>query len=200
MKEGSNEQPAPLRRRGDALLQAIYAAALAEVAEVGFGRLTMEGIAERAHTGKMSLYRRWDSLQELVLDALNSALEESTSEVPDTGNLREDLIELLKGVRRIMSSPLGPALIAITGKGQHHPDLVGAIREKVIEPHSQILQILERGIARGEVSREMITPQAYRVGKEMVIIYHFMHGTAPDDAEIAAIVDRVVLPALGVRC
>src|SRR5581483_11199032 len=132
MKEGSNEQLAPLRRRGDALLQAIYAAALTEVAEVGFGRLTMEGIAERAHTGKMSLYRRWDSLQDLVLDALNSALEESTSGVPDTGNLREDLIELLKGVRRIMSGPLGPALIAITGKGQHHPDLVGAIREKVI--------------------------------------------------------------------
>jgi AcrR family transcriptional regulator len=199
MKEGSNEQPAPLRRRGDVLLQAIYAAVLAEVAEVGFGRLTMEGIAERAHTGKMSLYRRWDSLQDLVLDALNSALEESRSEVPDTGNLREDLIELLKGVRRIMSGPVGPALIAITGKGQHHPDLLAAIREKVIAPHSQILQILERGVARGEINREMISPQAYRVGKEMVIIHHFMHGVPPDDAEIAAIVDRVVLPALGVR-
>ena len=51
-------EPARSRRRGDDLIRAIHAAALAEVADVGFAGLTMEGIARRAETAKTSLYRR----------------------------------------------------------------------------------------------------------------------------------------------
>jgi AcrR family transcriptional regulator len=187
------------RRRGDALLQAIYAAVLAELADVGFGRLTMEGIALRARTGKMPLYRRWDSLQELVLDALTNALEESTTPTPDTGNLREDLIEVLKGLREIMNGPIGTTMSAIIGERLRHPDLIAAIRSKVFEPHSQFLQVLERSAARGEIHREVITPQVCQAGRAIMIVHHLLQGSAPDDAEIVAIIDRVVLPALDVR-
>ena len=62
------------RRRGDKLEHALYAAALAELADVGYGRLTMEGIAARARTGKAALYRRWPTKHALVLDALCHAL------------------------------------------------------------------------------------------------------------------------------
>ena len=56
------------RRRGEALERALYEATLAELSDVGYGGLTMEGIAARAHTGKAALYRRWGSKQELVHD------------------------------------------------------------------------------------------------------------------------------------
>jgi len=194
-----DEQQMPVRRRGDALLQAIYDATLTELAEVGFGRLTMEGISERARTGKMSLYRRWASLQELVLDALTHALLQSTTMTPDTGNLREDLIADLKNTREIMKSPVGPAMLAIIGERGRHPNLVLAIRDRVLEPSSQILQILERSVARGEIHQEVITAQVCQAGRAIMIVHHLMHGVPPDDAELAATVDRVVLPALGVR-
>src|SRR5216683_1020718 len=116
MKRVMHEPLVPTRRRGDALVQAIYAAVLAELATVGFGHLTMEGIALRARTGKMSLYRRWASLQELVLDALTNALEERATPLPDTGNLREDLIEVHKGIREIMNGPVGATMSAIVGE------------------------------------------------------------------------------------
>src|ERR1700730_8016991 len=58
------------RRRGEVLERALYEATLAEMAEVGYGRLTMEGIAARAHTGKAALYRRWASKHDLVHAAL----------------------------------------------------------------------------------------------------------------------------------
>lgn len=62
------------RRRGEVLERALYEATLAELTEVGYGGLTMEGIAARAHTGKAALYRRWDTKCELVHAALVFAL------------------------------------------------------------------------------------------------------------------------------
>ena len=56
------------------LERALYEATLAELAEVGYGGLTMEGIAARAQTGKAALYRRWDTKCELVQAALVFAL------------------------------------------------------------------------------------------------------------------------------
>lgn len=199
MKGEIDEQLAAGRRRGDALVQAIYAAALDELADAGFGRLTMEGIAERAHTGKMSLYRRWSSPQELVLDAMNNALIQSKTNTPDTGNLREDLITLLKNITVVMTGPMGLAMNVIIGERRRHPDLVAAVRSKVIEPHFQILQILERSVARGEIDADLITPEVCHAGPSMVIVRNLIQGSPPDDAELAAIVDRVVLPALGMR-
>ena len=62
------------RRRGEVLERALYEATLAELSQVGYGRLTMEGIAARAHTGKAALYRRWASKHDLVHAALVFAL------------------------------------------------------------------------------------------------------------------------------
>ena len=62
------------RRRGKQLEDALYDAALAELAAVGYGGLTMEGIAARARTGKAALYRRWSSKHDLVQAALLYAL------------------------------------------------------------------------------------------------------------------------------
>ncbi|QBD76540.1 TetR/AcrR family transcriptional regulator [Ktedonosporobacter rubrisoli] len=199
MKRAKHEQPSSRRRRGDALIQAIYAAVLGELADAGFGHLTMDRIALRARTGKMPLYRRWASVQELVLDALTNALEENTTHTPDTGNLREDLIEVHKNIRELMNSPVGTTMRAIIGDRLHHPDLIAAIRTKIFEPHSQILQVLERSTERGEIRREVITPQVCQAGRAMMIMQQLLQGSSPDDTEIVAIVDRILLPALGVH-
>ena len=62
------------RRRGKQLEDALYDATLAELAAVGYGGLTMEGIAAQARTGKAALYRRWSSKHDLVQAALLYAL------------------------------------------------------------------------------------------------------------------------------
>ncbi|MEU4744544.1 helix-turn-helix domain-containing protein, partial [Actinosynnema sp. NPDC023658] len=63
MTEDHRKQP---RRRGEELNAAIYRATLEELAEVGYAKLTMERVAERARTGKAALYRRWSSRMELA--------------------------------------------------------------------------------------------------------------------------------------
>src|SRR5258707_13730922 len=62
------------RRRGEVLERALYEATFAELAAVGYGGLTMEGIAARARTGKAALYRRWASQHDLGQAALPHAV------------------------------------------------------------------------------------------------------------------------------
>jgi AcrR family transcriptional regulator len=83
------------RRRGAELEDALLTAAWDELAEVGFAKLTMESVAERARTGIAVLYRRWSNKSDLVLAAIRHYSQTHTLEVPDTGNLRDDLFILL---------------------------------------------------------------------------------------------------------
>ena len=83
------------RRRGEELESALLAAAWDELAEIGFAKLTMESVAERARTGIAVLYRRWSNKSDLVLAAIRHFSKTHTLAVPDTGSLHEDLIALL---------------------------------------------------------------------------------------------------------
>ncbi len=83
------------RRRGAALEDALLAAAWDELKEVGFAKLTMESVANRAKTGVAVLYRRWSNKSDLVLAAIRHYSQTHMFAVPDTGNLRDDLVALL---------------------------------------------------------------------------------------------------------
>jgi AcrR family transcriptional regulator len=73
---------------------AILAATRELICEVGYDRLTVEAVALRAHAGKATLYRRWPSKAALVLDAMRER-HDDVAALPDTGELRSDLIEAL---------------------------------------------------------------------------------------------------------
>src|SRR3954453_15724679 len=89
------------RRRGDALNAAILAATLAELTEVGYAELTMKGIARRARASKGSLYRRWPSRAELVVDAMHHG-ESPLVGRPNSGSLRTDALGLLQKMAGIL--------------------------------------------------------------------------------------------------
>lgn len=65
---GSRPCGQPIRRRGTKLTHAIYLATLNELAETSFEELSFDRIAIRAGAGKASLYRRWSSPKELLLE------------------------------------------------------------------------------------------------------------------------------------
>src|ERR1700761_9634198 len=82
------------RRRGKQLEDALYDATLAELAAVGYGGLTMEGIAARARTGKAALYRRWTCKHDLVQAALLYALPPLPEPRADR-SVRDNLLAVL---------------------------------------------------------------------------------------------------------
>src|SRR5262249_19804220 len=98
MATATQTAPQCSRRRGEVLERALYEATLAELSEVGYGGLTMEGIAARAQTGKAALYRRWTSKHDLVHAALVFALP-SVAEPRSGRSARDSLLTIFTSHR-----------------------------------------------------------------------------------------------------
>ncbi|MEV6286107.1 TetR/AcrR family transcriptional regulator [Kribbella sp. NPDC051770] len=81
-------------RRSDRARTAILTAAAEAVAELGYAKTSIEGIAGRAGVGKQTIYRWWPSKGAVVLDAL--VAEQVDLEWPDSGDLEADLRLVLR--------------------------------------------------------------------------------------------------------
>src|SRR3954453_8098435 len=104
-------------------------ALVGELAEHGLTGTTMEGVARRAGVNKTTLYRRWGSKEELVLDALLE-LGERRVPIPDTGSLRDDLLKVAREIVASVSTPEADAVVRAAA-ADPGPDskLVAAVRE-----------------------------------------------------------------------
>ncbi|MEO3745390.1 TetR/AcrR family transcriptional regulator [Plantactinospora sp. B5E13] len=199
-EEGPGTTAGRGRRRGEELIRAIHAAVLTEVAEVGIGGLTMEGIAKRAATAKTSLYRRWSSPRELLLDALHDAHPQETP-TPGADDLRGDLIRALEQLVTWLITPAANAVAMIMVERHRHPDLVDALYTRVFDARGGTFTrtVLLHYAARGDLDPTLVTPVVTDIGEALVLKHATDHGQLPDRRLIAAIVDQAILPAVGVR-
>jgi AcrR family transcriptional regulator len=129
----------------------VMEATLAELAEVGFGSLSLEGVAKRAGVHKTTIYRRWGSRENLVLDALLERGRE-TVPIPDTGSLREDLLTYGREIAHSLkgSDEVVATVRTIASVGDGSP-LADASRRFWKERFELAGEMVERAITRGEV-------------------------------------------------
>ena len=142
------------RRRGPSSLvrTAAIDATLAELAEGGYSALSLEKVARRAGVHKTTLYRRWGTREELVLEAMLERADEQIS-VPDTGSLRDDLLELARTSAANAASPEVSAMArAVAAESPHDSRLAAANRRFWAERLTLDCVIVERAIERGEVA------------------------------------------------
>jgi AcrR family transcriptional regulator len=185
------------RRRGTVLEQAIFRAALDELVASGYARLSMEAVAAGAQTGKAAIYRRWSSKEELVLETLRATLPQP-GPAPDTGSLREDLLELVSRTRATMLSLPGCAGRAIMSELDHEraEPFIGLMHQRVIAPSKELMrEVLSRGVARGEVRAEAVNPMVIDVIPAMMM-YRAKTQGPPSETEAAELVDQVLLPTV----
>ncbi|MFC4014764.1 TetR/AcrR family transcriptional regulator [Nonomuraea purpurea] len=193
-----DDQGPRTRRRGAELINAIHDAVLEEVAEVGVGRLTMDGIGRRAATPRTTLYRRWSDPIEVLLDALlhTHPMEEPT---PGADDLRGDLIRSLRLMVEWAVSPAGRAVAVILTDPQVAPQMSQALAERVFAKRGGTFTstVLRHYAERGRFPLERLTPVVADIGEALVTKRLIDTGTPPTDAELEAIVDQAILPALG---
>ena len=177
---------APTRRRGETLEQAIYQAVLDQLEAIGYARLTMEGVAACARTGKAALYRRWPRKEDLVVDALDHAMP-SLAELPDTGSLRDDLLVLLRRTAAIANSATGCALRCLLAEVDREHPFARLLHERVFEPRKHTFEaVLER--AAGQLVAD--------AGPALVMQRFLAEGPPVPDDFVVAVLDEVVLPLL----
>jgi AcrR family transcriptional regulator len=100
-----------VRRRGPRKTAGIFAATLQLLREHGYDGLTIESVAARAGVNKTTIYRWWPSKGALLAAALVDS-ELLTSDIPDTGTLRGDLIALAESVAELLTGSRTGALVA----------------------------------------------------------------------------------------
>lgn len=187
------------RRRGAELETALCEAAWDELVANGFAKLTMESVASRASTGVAVLYRRWANKEELVLAALEHYRATHTVELPDTGSLREDLIEALTGM-----SASGSTFFAIANATMFG-GLISAggltpmqIRDRTLgeQGPARVRTIYQRAHDRGELDLERV-PQAVLAMPFDLVRHDLLMDLEPlPPARIRSIVDELFLPLI----
>ena len=182
------------RRRGEILNAAIYQAVFDELAEVGYARLTMERVAERAGASKASLYRRWPSRMELAIEAVQYLAPDPTS-APDTGSLRGDLLAWMRQTGDLLTGPAGEALRGMLGDALSDPSRTLELRRRSRGTgHRTMQEITGRAVERGEIEAVAVTDRRLDVAESM-LRHQFLvaGGPIPDDV-IVEIVDEVLVP------
>ncbi len=154
---------------GAAVLQsdvtdAIRRAFFTELAECGYGRLSIEGVARRAGVGKPAIYRRWHSKQDMAV-ALISEVAWAYLDMPDTGSLRGDVIAFLRAEFAALTDRLAKAIIPdVLSEANRNEDFAATLLRTVRDPRrARAAAIIRRAIERGEVADTLNTDLALDV-------------------------------------
>ena len=191
--EGSRG-PRPSGPRAEAREQAILDAALELVMEVGYDRLSMDALAERAHAGKATIYRRWSGKAEVVVEAIRRRKSGGDS-VADTGSLRGDLLQALGHM--CVSLDGDESLVAgVMSAMRSDPELSALMRATVMEAENPVDTVVARAVARGELPSGTTAELVNEVAPSVVLQRLVFRGEPLDEAFTAHLVDDIVLPLL----
>jgi len=180
----------------------IMQAALDVLAEAGYDGMTIDMVAARARAGKATLYRRWSSKAELVIDAVGcmKRADLDIDHLPDTGSLRGDLVAMIKPHAIEDSERKLQIMAGLMSMLSRDPELAEAVNSAIVEPRAAANRILfRRAVERGEIPAEcdidtlsLVTPSmvAYRV-----LVLH----KSVDREFLLSLIDGVLLPAVGIR-
>jgi AcrR family transcriptional regulator len=181
----------------DADLDAVILdATVSLVAEVGYERLTMDAVAARAKVSKATIYRRWDSKASLFVEAMRCRTFEDL-ELPDTGDLRADLLAGLQCFRETGNGPDGGLFRGVLVAMRDDPELSRLVRERMVVPKHNLARAWLQGyVDQGLLPADADVDLFHEVGIAMVATRLVFTGEPVDDAFLSRVVDDVLLPLL----
>jgi AcrR family transcriptional regulator len=172
--------------------RAIVAATLRLLAERGVRDLRMDDVADRAHVGKATIYRRYRSKNALISAAVATLVSEI--EVPDTGSTRADLLSLMSQAVELYSGSLAPRLMpSLVEEAQRNPELARTVRgEFLARRRAALSTVLNRGVRRGDLRRGLDVELALDV-LGGAIFYRLLITGGPIDQRLAEGVVELIL-------
>ncbi|NEK87039.1 TetR/AcrR family transcriptional regulator [Blastococcus saxobsidens] len=172
----------------------IRAAILQLLADVGYGALTMDAVAAEAGVGKATIYRRWRTKQDLVVDTI-SDLNAAEANNPDTGSLEGDLREMLHALVGVVNGPTGAATLSLLSTVPRHPALAEAFRNGPLSVWQQSFgTIWEHAEARGEIGPGFRTSVAAETISALLVQRWLLTGRPVDEAYADQVLDTVIMP------
>src|ERR1700761_9287244 len=183
------------RRRGSALEEAILDAAWDVLETDGWNGFTFAGVAERVHSSKPVLYRRWRTREELLRATLRRRGEITPAEAPDTGSLRGDVIAKLTEINQLRSSMAAVMSMMLSAQFQELGMSPAQLRRELIGDRESMMDVVvARAMDRGELGPK--TPPARVLSLPLDLLRHelLMNLEPVAPATIVSIVDDAFLP------
>ncbi|MFI9582337.1 TetR/AcrR family transcriptional regulator [Streptomyces sp. NPDC052236] len=162
---------------------AILEATRTALVDLGWSKLTMGDVATRAGVAKTTLYRRWASKNELVVDAVAVLFDEL--ELPDRGSLQADVEAVVLQFAALLERPEAKtALMAVVAESTRDDALRSRIRSAIVDRQKRlVLQGRARAQARGELPYEK-EPEA--AARNADLIFDVIAGTVVHRALVSA--------------
>ncbi|MFF1573644.1 TetR/AcrR family transcriptional regulator [Leifsonia sp. NPDC058292] len=180
----------------------ILQAAIDVLAETGYDGMTIDMVAARAKAGKATVYRRWASKADLVIDAVAcmKKADVDPDALPNTGTLRGDLVAMIKphriedGERKLQ---IMAGLMSMLAK---EPGLAEAVNAAIVEPRASVNRLfMKRAIERGEITADCDIDTLAQITPSMVAYRVLVLRKPVDRAFLISLIDGVLLPAVGLR-
>jgi len=147
-------------------------ATVAELIDHGYAGLTVDGVAARAGVNKTTLYRRWGGRESLIVDAVET-FAAAQAQVPDSGDIEEDLRLWARSILATLTGPVSGALVRAVFGGAGDSPQVQELRHRFwLTRSSLVMPMVTRAIERGqlpagtaadEVIRHVGAPLYYRL-------------------------------------
>ena len=142
------------RPRDSAADERILAATYRLILDNRLADVTMDGVASAAGVGKPTIYRRWASKEELVIEAL--AVHAPGLEVTFSGDLHADLVTLVRSLLQAPDVSAAHLLPRIVDEATGNPQVAKALWERVLRPrHDEIERVLAQAVADGQVRADI---------------------------------------------
>lgn len=165
------------------------------MSEGGYAALTMEGVASRAGVGKPTVYRRWSTRAQLVFELFTRPTVPDP--VPDTGSLREDLVELGSWLAATLGATDRSICGDRVGEMIDSASFSARVLERRIEPDLAVIAaIWDRAVDRGEVrdpeqGRELLDDLTGALLYRLLVLHEDLGRD-----EVERLVDRMLLGVL----
>lgn len=150
--EPEQELRRPGRPRSAQAHKAILDATLELLAQEGVQGLSIEAVAARAGVGKTTIYRRWTSKDDLIIDAIHTV--QIDFPITDSGNLRQDLVTLFKKAYHLITTQplMGQLVLKLIGEYPANPEIFQVFLSRLLIPRFHIfIQRVREAQAQGEI-------------------------------------------------
>ena len=176
--------------------EAIIEASIDLLVRDGYDRLSMEGVAGAAGVGKATVYRRWGSKADLVIDAM--ATLKPPIDFIDTGSLDGDIELMIVASCSPHSQRLLQVMVSICSALPREPELLEAFKTRFTEPRiARITEMLIRAQRRGELGPDLDVAMAASLVPSLMLQRALMTGQPAGRVYVEQVVCSVLLPVLG---
>lgn len=160
---GLEAHPCAGRPRDERASKAIAEAALRQLSDLGYARMSMDSVAAEAGVGRATVYRRYRDKADLVTSAVASRIDSSPT---PSGDPVEDLVRHLEA----FDEQFAESCLEVIGcliAAREEPGAMALHRRRVVEPRvARLREILLRARGAGRL----------RAGADIEVVLHMLLG------------------------